>query len=181
MWLSRHVSTRRPKKAASRRAEGGAWGTLIGNRGSEIDAAAGVEEIEVVEWRPYALQLAVWRYRRIAGHEVNLGREVLIHRIEVHIGRVDRLIESERPASNLGAGDLGRDLDVGEGASLEEAIGRDLAEIAAVAVAAGAKAIDDLLVTAPEGGVAEGRQEAELALDAQFHFPGFISGALVPV
>src|SRR6478735_2282078 len=139
---------------------------------SEIDAATGVEEIEVVERRTYALQLSVRRYGRIASDKVNLGREVLVHRVEVHVRRVDRLIESERPARDQSAGDLGRDRHIAKGASCEKAIGGDLAHSATIAVARAADTVADLFIAAPEGGVSEGRQEAQLALDAQLDFPG---------
>ena len=53
---------------------------------SEVDASTSVEEVEVVERRSDVLEVAIPRYRGVAGHEVDLGGQVLVHRIEVHVG-----------------------------------------------------------------------------------------------
>src|SRR4029079_1310400 len=171
LWLSRHSGIGK-KKAASRTALKAGLGNFSRDRCSEIDATAGIEEVEVVERRPYVLQLSIRRDGRIAGHEIDLRRQVLLDRVEMHLGRIDGLIESERPARDLSAGDLGGNRHIGEGARCEKAIGRGLGHSAAVTVARAADTVEDFFIATPEGVVAEGREEAQLALDAQLHFPG---------
>src|SRR6476469_357506 len=97
LWLSRHSGIGKPKKGRLEAALKVGLGNFSRDRCSEIDATAGIEEVEVVERRPYVLQLSIRRDGRIAGHEIDLRRQVLVDRVEMHLGRIDGLIESERP------------------------------------------------------------------------------------
>ena len=131
LWLSRHSGIGK-KKAASRTALKVGLGNFSRDRCSEIDATAGIEEVEVVERRPYTLQLSGRRYGGIAGDEVNIGRQVLVDRVEVHVGRIDRLIEGKRPARDLGAGDLGRHSDTDNGVGAQIAVRWDASKVLAI-------------------------------------------------
>ena len=64
----------------------------------EVDAAAGIEDLEIVQRCPGVLQARI--------DQADVGREMLIDRVPVHIGRIDRLIQAEEPSVDIGASDL---------------------------------------------------------------------------
>src|SRR6185437_17127134 len=86
----------------------------------EINACARIEELEVIERRGDVVQARV--------DQVHIGGEVLMDRVEVHIGRVERLFDANRPEINVSAGNFGTDGDVVEGAGREETDGPNAAK-----------------------------------------------------
>ena len=59
---------------------------------SEVNSRAGIEQIEIVQGRVDVREFAMVRHSRIFRHEIDLGREVLEHRVDMHIRRIDGLI-----------------------------------------------------------------------------------------
>src|SRR6185437_1240796 len=124
MWLRCNIDSGRAP-ARKKPPPKGRLAQLLGT-GSlclETNACARIEELEVIERRGNVVQARV--------DQVHIGGEVLIDRVEVHIGRVEHLVDANRPAINVSAGNLGTDGDVVEGAGREETGGPNAAKAVA--------------------------------------------------
>ena len=81
--------------------KGGLKGVLQRGLGLEVDAAARVDQVEVVDRHWDVLQLSAWRNRGIACYQAHVGVKVLIGKIEVHGSGFEALIQGQEPTIDL--------------------------------------------------------------------------------